>query len=270
MAADGWLDPLRFLGDGHPRRLLRGGHGLGQGAAPRGPGHHGPRVPRRAGRPAHPRGPPPRDRPGRLRPRPGRAAGRAVPLGGRVPRGLPRHREGRIAEATARRRVRRDRRQPAVRGQDHDDPTGYANGISRLAQAFHPESHGNADLVAYFFRRAFDLLRDRADHSGLIATNTIGQGDTRSSGLTVDLQARRHDLRARSDSNGRARRPCCERGPCSQGADDRAVRLSMAEPSSSSLPTSSTQGPRRPGTTSRQRGQELSGEHRPRHGLHVR
>src|SRR5581483_1592129 len=46
----------------------------------------------------------------------------------------------------------------------------------------HEESHGNADLVAHFFRRAFDLLKP-AGVFGLIATNTIGQGDTRSSGL---------------------------------------------------------------------------------------
>ena len=46
----------------------------------------------------------------------------------------------------------------------------------------HPESHGNADLVAHFFRRGFDLLRENGT-LGLIATNTIGQGDTRSTGL---------------------------------------------------------------------------------------
>ena len=46
----------------------------------------------------------------------------------------------------------------------------------------HPESHGNADLVAHFFRRAFDLLRTGGAF-GLIATNTIAQGDTRSTGL---------------------------------------------------------------------------------------
>lgn len=46
----------------------------------------------------------------------------------------------------------------------------------------HAESHGNADLVAHFFRRAFDLVR-ACGTLGLIATNTIGQGDTRSSGL---------------------------------------------------------------------------------------
>ena len=50
-----------------------------------------------------------------------------------------------------------------------------------LKQA-HPESHGNADLVAHFFRRAFDLVR-RNGAFGLIATNTIAQGDTRSTGL---------------------------------------------------------------------------------------
>ena len=46
----------------------------------------------------------------------------------------------------------------------------------------HPESNGNADLVAHFFRRAYGLLRDRGCF-GLIATNTIAQGDTRRSGL---------------------------------------------------------------------------------------
>ena len=46
----------------------------------------------------------------------------------------------------------------------------------------HPESHGNADLVAHFFRRAFNLVRDGGTF-GLIATNTIAQGDTRATGL---------------------------------------------------------------------------------------
>jgi hypothetical protein len=46
----------------------------------------------------------------------------------------------------------------------------------------HPESHGNADLVAHFFRRAFTLLRHNGT-LGLIATNTIAQGDTRNTGL---------------------------------------------------------------------------------------
>ena len=46
----------------------------------------------------------------------------------------------------------------------------------------HPESHGNADVVAHFFRRAFNLLREDGAF-GFIATNTIAQGDTRASGL---------------------------------------------------------------------------------------
>ncbi len=49
-------------------------------------------------------------------------------------------------------------------------------------QALHVDSHGNADLVAHFFRRAFSLLRPGSCF-GLIATNTIGQGDTRATGL---------------------------------------------------------------------------------------
>jgi hypothetical protein len=44
------------------------------------------------------------------------------------------------------------------------------------------DSHGNADLVAHFFRRAFSLLSHNGTF-GLIATNTIRQGDTRHTGL---------------------------------------------------------------------------------------
>lgn len=49
-------------------------------------------------------------------------------------------------------------------------------------QIVHEGAHGNADLVAHFFRRAFGLLGP-GGCLGLIATNTIGQGDTRESGL---------------------------------------------------------------------------------------
>ncbi|MEZ4311222.1 MAG: DNA methyltransferase [Polyangiaceae bacterium] len=49
-------------------------------------------------------------------------------------------------------------------------------------KAIHEGAHGNADLVAHFFRRAFVLLR-KGGTFGLIATNTIAQGDTRGTGL---------------------------------------------------------------------------------------
>lgn len=49
-------------------------------------------------------------------------------------------------------------------------------------QTLHMGAHGNADLVAHFFRRAFGLIREGGCF-GLIATNTIGQGDTRETGL---------------------------------------------------------------------------------------
>jgi N-6 DNA Methylase len=44
------------------------------------------------------------------------------------------------------------------------------------------ESSGESDLVGHFFRRAFDLLRQKGTF-GLIATNTIFQGATRNTGL---------------------------------------------------------------------------------------
>ena len=55
---------------------------------------------------------------------------------------------------------------------------GYTDWLRLL----HPESTGKCDLVAHFYRRAFGLLR-KDGAFGLIATNTIAQGDTRASGL---------------------------------------------------------------------------------------
>ena len=59
---------------------------------------------------------------------------------------------------------------------------GYPEGILDWFKELHPESGGQCDLVAHFFRRCFQLLRPSGS-MGLIATNTIAQGDTRSSGL---------------------------------------------------------------------------------------
>jgi hypothetical protein len=59
---------------------------------------------------------------------------------------------------------------------------GSPDGILDWFKQQHPESNGNADLVAHFFRRCFSLLRPGGT-LGLIATNTIAQGDTRSTGL---------------------------------------------------------------------------------------
>jgi hypothetical protein len=56
--------------------------------------------------------------------------------------------------------------------------TGYKSWLAQL----NDESSGNADIVSHFFRRCFDLLRIGAAF-GLIATNTISQGDTRRTGL---------------------------------------------------------------------------------------
>ena len=46
----------------------------------------------------------------------------------------------------------------------------------------HQGSTGKCDIVAHFYRRAFTLIRDGGT-MGLVATNTIAQGDTRYSGL---------------------------------------------------------------------------------------
>lgn len=62
-------------------------------------------------------------------------------------------------------------------------------------QTLHQGAHGNADLVAHFFRRAFNLLRNDGA-LGLIATNTLGQGDTRETGLVPLLANNGNILRA--------------------------------------------------------------------------
>ena len=56
--------------------------------------------------------------------------------------------------------------------------TGYRDWLSDL----HEGASRNTDLAAHFFRRAFHLIRTNGA-LGLIATNTIAQGDTRSGGL---------------------------------------------------------------------------------------
>ncbi len=73
---------------------------------------------------------------------------------------------------------------------------GHRKNYLPWLQTLHEGAHGNADLVAHFFRRAFGLLR-QGGVFGLIATNTIGQGDTRASGLAVILAEGGAILRAR-------------------------------------------------------------------------
>ncbi len=59
---------------------------------------------------------------------------------------------------------------------------GTRAGYPEWLKAIHEQSHGNADLVSHFYRRAFGLLR-RNGVQGLVATKTIAQGDTRATGL---------------------------------------------------------------------------------------
>ncbi|MEH3039994.1 MAG: N-6 DNA methylase [Sphingomonas paucimobilis] len=60
---------------------------------------------------------------------------------------------------------------------------GHAAAYPDWLKTLHDGAHGNADLAAHFFRRAYSLLRVGGAF-GLIATNTIRQGDTRDTGLT--------------------------------------------------------------------------------------
>jgi N-6 DNA Methylase len=54
---------------------------------------------------------------------------------------------------------------------------------SSWLKCLHADTSGGADMVAHFFRRAFDMLA-RDGTMGFIATNSIYQGDTRASGLS--------------------------------------------------------------------------------------
>jgi hypothetical protein len=56
------------------------------------------------------------------------------------------------------------------------------NGCQGWLKSSFEGSGGQADLVTYFFRQSFSLIRSQAAF-GLLATNTISQGDTRSAGL---------------------------------------------------------------------------------------
>lgn len=65
--------------------------------------------------------------------------------------------------------------------------THYGNDYLDWLIETNPDSHGNTDIVAFFFRRAFSLLRTNGA-LGLVATNTIAQGDTRATGLMFICQ----------------------------------------------------------------------------------
>jgi type I restriction-modification system DNA methylase subunit len=56
------------------------------------------------------------------------------------------------------------------------------DGYIKLLQQQYPHAHGNSDLAAYFFLRAVDVLR-KGGTFGLVASNTIAQGDTLDTGL---------------------------------------------------------------------------------------
>ena len=71
---------------------------------------------------------------------------------------------------------------PPFAGKNNFIPSHHGSYLPWLKER-HRKSHGNSDLVAYFFRTAFDLLRERGCF-GLLATKTIRQGDTRATALT--------------------------------------------------------------------------------------
>ena len=69
---------------------------------------------------------------------------------------------------------------PFVGGRKMKEALGES--FQNWLQDLYPDSSANGDLSAFFFLRCFHLLRPDGS-LGLIATNTIAQGDTRSTGL---------------------------------------------------------------------------------------
>lgn len=65
--------------------------------------------------------------------------------------------------------------------------TAFGTRYRRWLEAAYKPFGGTADLCAAFFRRALNASRP-GGRFGMIATNTIGQGDTRESGLAVILK----------------------------------------------------------------------------------
>jgi hypothetical protein len=66
--------------------------------------------------------------------------------------------------------------------------SAFGEGYRDWLATVHPEGSSNADLAAHFFRRSFSLLRDSGCF-GLLATNSIAQGDTRVLGLQTIIAA---------------------------------------------------------------------------------
>lgn len=65
--------------------------------------------------------------------------------------------------------------------------TAYGNAfLSWICSNFAPAG-GTCDLVAYFFRRIYSIISERGN-LGLIATNTIAQGDTRAGSLAAIVE----------------------------------------------------------------------------------
>ena len=67
----------------------------------------------------------------------------------------------------------------------------YGDNYRHLLSKLYAPFGGTADLCAAFYRRAFSLLKFNG-MLGMVATNTIGQGDTRESGLAVIIQNNGH------------------------------------------------------------------------------
>ena len=88
---------------------------------------------------------------------------------------------------------------PPFAGRTHVYRGSLRRVIHRLAQDDPRRVARQADLVAHFFRRAISAAPARTAPFGLIATNTIGQGDTRSAGCAGSASTGGPSTRPQSD-----------------------------------------------------------------------
>ena len=132
----------------------------------------------------------------------------------------------------------------------------------------HDESHGNADLVAHFFRRAFDLFERMAPSVSSRPTRSL-KGHSRD-GLALDLQAWRRDLRAQQAGQVAGLAAVVVSVlHVMKGAFSGPKRLDGREVETITA-SSSIAAARRPGPPCGQCGKSFQGSYRPRHGLHLR
>ncbi len=162
---------------------------------------------------------------------------------------------------------------PPFAGKNTISARNRASATSTGCKQLHEESHGNADLVAHFFRRAFDLLRedgalrsDRHEHDRAKATRARrGLRWICTHGGEIYQRDEARQVAGHGGGGGqrcprhrRATSPAPYASRRTRGRDDHGVPLPSRRPRRSRRGSRRTQA------------RAFMGSIRPRHGLHLR